>query len=290
MAEKEEIEKYYDEKLLKIMEETQRIEERYRREKAALITKIWRSRISLTRVGGATLVTAALLTMIYAFQEWNPFLEIIGIVLFFSGFSIMFSRVGGMIKGDIVGKTVFSSLKVIYTITKQFDVQGSEIYLPPNKEGKQGKVFLAFKKDEQELSNLSSENRLILPGKGIIIPSMGDSLIEYMEEELATDFSDTSVDFLCDYLPPLIMEGLEIADLVSMSQDSDRVSVKIEGNRFISVCEEVAKKDYDCQRISCPLCAALAGIVSKVTKKPVKMKKEVNLDRASLDIGFQLIS
>ncbi|MFX1519432.1 MAG: hypothetical protein ACFFCD_05885 [Promethearchaeota archaeon] len=290
MAEREESQAYYDEKLLHIMEETHRIEEIHRREKAALIKKIWRSRMSLTRVGGAILVTAALLTMIYAFQAWNPFLEIMGIVLFFSGFSLLFSRIGDSIKGDVVGKTIFSPLKVIYSITKQFDVQGSEIYLPPNKESKQGKVFLAFKQDDLEIPNLSSENRLILPGKGIIIPSMGDSLIELMEEELATDFSKMSVDFFCDYLPPLMMEGLEIADLVTVSQDSKDFSVKIEGNRFVSVCEEVAKNDYDCQRISCPLCAALAGLASKVTKKPVKMKKEVNLARASLDIGFQLIS
>ncbi len=290
MTEKETKRTFYDEKTLKVMEERRRIEERYRKEKATLIKKIWRSRLPLTRVGGAVLVTGALLTMIYAFEAWNPVLEIIGIMLFFTGFSLLFSRVGDSIKGDVVGKAIFSPMKVIYAINKQFDVKGSEIFLPPKKEGEKGMVFLPFKQDEKEIPNPDTENRLILPGKGLLLPSMGDNLIELMEEELATDFSKMSIDFLCDYLPPLITEGLEIADLVTISQDENSFSVKIEGNRFVSVCEEVSKSNYDCKKISCPLCSALAGIIAEVTKEPVQMKKEINLAKASLDIDFQLIT
>lgn len=290
MTEKETKRTFYDEKTLKVMEEKRKIEEIYRREKATLIKKIWRSRLSLTRVGGAFLVTGALLTMIYAFEAWNPILEIIGIMLFFTGFSLLFSRIGDSIKGDVVGKAIFSPIKVIYAIKKQFDVKGSEIFLPPTKEGEKGMVFLPFKQDEKEIPNLNAENRLILPGKGLLLPSMGDNLVEFMEEELATDFSKISIDFLCDYLPPLITEGLEIADLVTVSQDLNGVSIKIEGNRFVSVCEEVSKNNFDCKKISCPLCSALASIIAKVTKKSVQMKKEINLDKASLDINFQLIT
>ena len=289
MTEKETKLSFYEDKTLSEMEEKFRIEERHRREKATLIVKIWRSRLPLTRIGGAILVTGALLTMIYAFEAWNPVLEIIGIMLFFTGFSLLFSRIGDSIKGDIVGKTIFAPVKVIYAMTKQFNIQGSEIHLPPNNEGEKGKVFIPFDQDEQEIPK-GSENKLILPGKGILLPSMGDSLIELMEEELAADFSKISIDFLCDYLPPLMTEGLEIADVMTVNQDSNSFSVKIEGNRFVSVCEEVAKNDYDCEKISCPLCGALAGIVAEVTKTPVQMKKEVNLAKASLEIDFLLLS
>ncbi|MHA2062694.1 MAG: hypothetical protein ACW963_10460 [Candidatus Sifarchaeia archaeon] len=86
MTEKETKRTIYDEEMLKAMEETSRIEEKHRREKATLIKKIWLSRLPLTRVGGAVLVTSALLTMIYAFEAWNPILEIIGI--FFQGSEI----------------------------------------------------------------------------------------------------------------------------------------------------------------------------------------------------------
>ncbi|MHA2062695.1 MAG: hypothetical protein ACW963_10465 [Candidatus Sifarchaeia archaeon] len=189
-----------------------------------------------------------------------------------------------------MGKTIFSPIKVIYSIVKQFDVQGDEIYLPPNKEGEKGKMFLPFNQDDKEIPDFGSENKLIFPGKGLIIPSMGDSLLGLMEEELAINFSKISTDFLCEYLPPLMTEGLEIADIVTINQESNNFSVKIEGNRFLSVCEEVAKSDYDCKKISCPLCGALAGIIAKVTKIPVQMKKEVNLTKASLEIDFQLIS
>ena len=290
MTEKEKKSTIYDEEILKVMAEKSKIEEKHRREKATLIKKIWLSRLQLTRVGGAILVTSALLAMIYAFEAWNPILEIIGIMLFFTGFSLLFSRIGDSIKGDIVGTTIFAPIKVIYSIVKQFDVQGSEIYLPPNKDGEKGKMFLPFNQDDTEIPNFYSENKLIFPGKGLIIPSMGDSLLGLMEEELAIDFSRISTDFLCEYLPPLMTEGLEIADIVTISQESNNFSVKIEGNRFVAVCEEVTKSDFDCKKISCPLCGALAGIIAEVTKKPVQMKKEVNLTKASLEIDFQLIS
>ncbi len=290
MTEKETKPTTNDEEILKAQTEKSRIEDKHRREIATLIKKIWLSRLQLTRVGGAVLVTSALLTMIYAFEAWNPILEIIGIMLFFTGFSLLFSRIGDSIKGDVVGKTIFAPIKVIYSMVKQFDVQGSEIYLPPNKDGEKGKIFLPFNQDDKEIPKFSSENKLIFPGKGLIIPSMGDSLLEFMEEELAINFSRISTDFLCEYLPPLMTEGLEIADIVTISQESNSFSVKIEGNKFVSVCEEASKKGYDCQKISCPLCAALAGIIADVTKKPVQMKKEVNLTKASLEIDFQLIS
>ncbi|WP_287584615.1 hypothetical protein [Candidatus Borrarchaeum sp.] len=290
MTEKETKATTNDEEILKVLAEKSRIEEKHRREKATLIKKIWLSRLQLTRVGGAILVTSALLAMIYAFEAWNPILEIIGIMLFFTGFSLLFSRIGDSIKGDVVGTTIFAPIKVIYSIVKQFDVQGSEIYLPPNKDGEKGKMFLPFNQDDKDIPNFYSENKLIFPGKGLIIPSMGDSLLGLMEEELAIDFSRISTDFLCEYLPPLMTEGLEIADIVTISQESNNFSVKIEGNRFVAVCEEITKSDFDCKKISCPLCGALAGIIAEVTKKPVQMKKEVNLTKASLEIDFQLIS
>jgi hypothetical protein len=113
-----------------------------------------------------------------------------------------------------------------------------------------------------------------LEPKGIFLAAPSQSIVDLFEKELEVNLATVDLTFVQESIPKLFVEDLKIADDTTIEANKDGTfTIKVTGGPCISMCKFVSKETHLGDRLGCPLCSAMALVISKVTGKPVIIKE-----------------
>lgn len=204
-------------------------------------------------------------------------LAFIGLTLIFWGCLFVLVLPAKYIKNEIMDYLSVSSMYAIDQIIRDSDFRGKAIYIPvlrgsylPHFIGLENEFVYIPRRNvkiekaiEGAFIKRTKELRLIPPGLG---------LADLAEKKLGLNFSNLNLDSLIEILPTVMTHDLEMAEDVEISLEGSEVRTKIRKPVCENLCRELSKAQYLCPHVGCPLCSAIACILTRVTNKPVMIE------------------
>ena len=202
----------------------------------------------------------------------------LGLVLFgVIAFNVLPSR---YIPEEFTYTLLLSYLKSITGLLSEKLDQGKAIFFYPKSQNglSQGFIFIS----SGSSLRLPTEEQITKSGsfcddpKGIYLMAPSQGLVDVLEREAGKDFATIDLAHMQQILQKLLVEDLKIVDeLLIEYNDEDRniIFAKIAGVSCARLCEGVAETTCFGNQFGCPICASLALIISKVTKRPVIIKE-----------------
>jgi len=145
-----------------------------------------------------------------------------------------------------------------------------EVYLPDHLKGLKEMIVFISANDDTELPSIEeiAESKFIIEKpKGVIVAPPGQGLAEKFERELNTKFTNINLQDLCEVLPKIILEDLQLAREMVMEAEENRVQLKITDSIYKSLYQEADLKSV--RFLGTPLESAIACAIAKSTGKPV---------------------
>jgi len=262
------------------------------REKERLRGEMWRHNRKPSRKAGYLLFSFGVLSLTSSIFYSSFILAFIGLGLTFWGALLLYIAPTKFVKGVLLDSTAISSLVSISRIIADLRYEGDGVYLPPRylREVKGGTVFIPVRKEIVVPPVQVAEGRLFHPN-GICLTPPGLSLANLYEDELGTDFARVDLRYLQNNLPKLFIEGLEIAEDLELTTESDIVHLKIAGSIYADLCRELRKTASNlCSQIGCPLCSSIALAVARSTGNPVTIEdSKVSPDGKIVEARLRLL-
>jgi len=278
-----------------VTENLDQLRERIRlleREKGKLRGEMWRHNRKPSRKAGYLLFSFGVLSLTSSIFYSSFILAFIGLGLTFWGALLLYIAPTKFVKGVLLDSTAISSLISISRIITDLRYEGNGVYLPPRylREVKGGTVFIPVRKEIVIPPVQVAEGRLFHPN-GIYLTPPGLSLTNLYEDELGTDFARVDLRYLQNNLPKLFIEGLEIAEDLKLTTESDIIHLKITGSIYADLCRELRKTASNlCSQIGCPLCSSIALAVARSTGNPVTIEdSKVSADGRTVEVRFRLL-
>jgi len=266
-----------------------------KRENEALRHELWKHKRKPSGKIGYILLFSGVIAMAWSVIYTSYVPAFIGISLTFWGALLLFIKPAKYVKASLLESTAISTFTNINKIIANMNYKGKGIYLPPKyfKGFKSGKVFIPTKEKITipPIEEIAQEKVFLENPKGICLTPSGLDLTNLFEEELGTDFTESNLEYLQNNLPKLFIEGLEIAETFEMKKRKNNIHVIISNsiyNDFCSKARKLTKKA--CSSFACPLCSSIACALTRVTGKPVIIKKNtVSADRKTMHAYYQIL-
>lgn len=248
-------------------------------ENARLRQKLWRLQFMSTMTVGLCLVGTGAASLVASYFASSVILTLIGLGLVFWGVILLYVSPSRYIPEKILGPLSISMIKSMDRMIASMDYKGRTIFLHPKhlKGLSQGYVFIPYESatvatlpnDEQ----LAEEKVIYEDPKGIFMVAPSQGIVELIEKELDSNLAIADMAFLKENLPKLLINNLRIVDNFAIEEHPEFIRANITGESAARVCKAVSKETQIGDHFGCPLCSALALIISKVTGKPVSIQE-----------------
>jgi len=250
---------------------------------------------------GFILLALGALTLIGSVVNTSTVLAFIGLGLTFWGALFLFSRPVKFVRGTLLDSTAISTYTTIDRMTEDLNYKGKPIYIPPYPKEtylpdylKGLKEMIVFIPAEEifaipTIEEMAKKQFLLQNPKGICIAPPGYGLINLFEKELKTEFTQADIERLCNSLPTIIVNNLELAKEFEINQENNLFHAKIVGSVYKDLysSEQGFKSIHS---IGCPLTSAIACALSKTTGKLVTIVKDaVSPDLQTIEIWYQTL-
>jgi hypothetical protein len=217
----------------------------------------------------------------------------LGLVLFgVIAFNVLPSR---YMPEEFTYTLLLSSLKSISSILGDKLHEGKAIYFYPKRQNGRSQGFVFISSDgslkiptEEQIAKSRS---FCDDPKGIYLTAPSQGLIDILEEEAGKDFATIDLAHMEQIVQKLLVEDLMVVDELLIEHNESAGSVitaKIAGASCARLCEATAAKTHLGNQFGCPICASLALIISKVTKRPVIIE-ETNVIRNTIKTTFTVL-
>ncbi|MFY3740876.1 MAG: hypothetical protein HMLIMOIP_001321 [Candidatus Nitrosomirales archaeon] len=128
-------------------------------------------------------------------------------------------------------------------------------------------------------SNETNIPSTYLTPKGVFLTAPSQGLVDLFEKELEVNFALVNLEYIQEALPKLLVEDLKMADDMSIEKYEDgNILVKVTDGPCTEMCRFVSNHTRLGNHLGCPLCSALALVISKVSARPVIIKETNILD------------
>ncbi|MCS4540965.1 MAG: exosortase/archaeosortase family protein, partial [Euryarchaeota archaeon] len=214
------------------------------------------SKISLA---GLTLLGSCSLTMAIALSKWSTTWAIVTVVFIMMGIILLGHGFESYLPSKVATRLILSPLLSLGNLLKK--------------------------------TNLGVKDQSTIPDNEALVQSVGSESLTNIERELGTGLQGVGIDYLIDALPPVLKDGIEIADEVKITKNgSDSVEIIVGGSRFSEVCQQLADaKSSICDLTGCPICSALALAIAKATGRQVSLERhEHNSEKNTTILSFKL--
>ena len=227
-------------------------------------------------------------------------LAFVGLSLVLWGGLFILARPISYVRSSLLEATAISLYATIDRIKKDLKYNSKsyyippfpkEVYIPEHLKGLKEMIVFISANDEEGLPAINeiAEGRFLLEEpKGMILTPPGLGLVEYLEEELRINFTRMGLEDLCELLPKVFPEDLQLAKGMTMVAEGKLVYLNIVGSIYKSLCydEEVQSVHL----LGSPLVSAIACAIAKTTGKPVTIQDTViNSDTETIDATYQII-
>jgi hypothetical protein len=255
--------------------------------------------IILSSVGGAILALSYVLS--------SSILTFVGLGLAFWGVLVIYARSSRHVHGDVLSSISSSMQKCVDEVVKYMGFSGDVIFFHPKHLSGigQGHVFIAHLtanteltiKDKVESLNLLPYNSevgapsIYLHPKGMFLVAPSQGLVDLFEKELGINLSTVDFPYIQHALPRLLIEDLKIVDDLSIdSVDSASFVLSFHGGPSSEMCIFSEKNTHLGKHLGCPLCSAVALVISKIAGKPVMIKQTRIGEEDTITTEFAVLS
>lgn len=250
-----------------------------RSENLRLRQRVWRLQYRGTIPMGIALASTGGISLLFSYLYSSLILTFIGLGLTLWGALIFYVSPSRYVPEEIINAIPLSMIKSLDNLVASMGYKGRTIFLHPKylKGLTQGYVFIPYDgafgipKDEE----LAKEKLFYDEPKGIFMTAPSQGLVELFERELNVNFATVDLEYIQENLPKLLIEDLKITDELSIENNDGMIEVKMVGGSSVRMCELVGKETQLGNHLGCPLCAALALVISKVMGKPVTIKESI---------------
>ena len=227
-------------------------------------------------------------------------LAFIGLSLTFWGALFLFVRPVKFVQSSLLDSTALATYTTIDRIIRELKYKGDSYYIPPYPQDvylpdhlkglKDMTVFVsADTGTEMPTIEDMASGRFHMKPKGICIAPPGLGLATRFEEELKKDFTKQKVADLCETLPQVILENLQLAREATLQLDRSHV--------YLTLRDSAYKTLYDpnqdltsVHKLGCPIISAVACALAKASGKPVTITKDrVSPDLQTIEAWYQLV-
>ncbi len=217
-------------------------------------------------VSSGAFFSLAYATNFIAFEVTSIFAFLLGIFLLLSG------RRNTV---DLrVAKALFSPLSTLCDLLQRLGIKSPGAYVPTMQKHDQP-VAIFLSKGSNDTSIYASEPTTpILGENGFLVPSVGNGLLNVVEEELG-DVRKLTLDHLIGWLPRIYKEELRIVQKLEITQEKDIIHVKLADAAFNSLCQSTKNAEI-CRFVGCPLISSVAEAIAKNTGRIIFYKSCIN--------------
>jgi hypothetical protein len=273
---------------------------------------------SLGRISKIFLLVGVVSLILSVFVS-SQILAFIGLGLTFWGVLFIFITSTRYVEGSLLASTAIAEYITIDRILKEFRYTGKAYYLPPFprdtplpeylKGLKETTVFLSAKNENmippiERIAKGSfatkNPNGLLVapPGIGLLsrieknlgvgsISSIG--LISGIEKQLEVDLTKITTEELCEILPKIIVENLNLAKEMGMQLEGNQIHLEISGSLY----QDLYSGDNNSISISllgCPITSAIASLIARITSKIVTIQKfEIKPETSVVNASYSFV-
>jgi len=243
-----------------------------------------------TTVVGFFLLGIGMIALVAAVVFASTISAFIGLGLTFWGMLGFFIEPEKYVKSDLMNATAISSLR---TVDKMMQVMGygeKGVYIQAGDSDK-AVVFVPSEPFSMipERSDVEDKTFLSNPS-GMLVPPPGLALATLIENKLGFKVKRCGLEALLDALPKVLVEDLQIVKDVEIEVTKDTVRFKLYDSIYADFCSEVRETSRRCG-LGCPMCSALATILTIATGKPILYEEDkMSDDHKITESVYQLIS
>jgi hypothetical protein len=210
-------------------------------------------------------------------------LALIGLGLTFWGAHFLFISPKRRVDGRLLYDTVIASYVTMDRIIADLGYKGKghyippyprDVYLPEHLEGLKNPAVFISAKEKFEFPSIEemAENKFLLKNpKGALITPPGLGLLEQIENKLRIDYAKTDLNELTEMLPRFILENLDIAEDITMTNEASQIKLRIANSLYNNLYGNETKSK-SVSLLGCPIASAVACVLAKATGKPVAIK------------------
>jgi hypothetical protein len=202
------------------------------------------------------------------------------------------------VRGNLLSTTATTLYQTVDRITKDLDIKGKAIYVPPySREAnlpqrlkglKETIVFLSKDTDQVSppIEEMATGKFVTKNPKGIILIPPGSSYLDQIEKLFRTDITKMTLEDLCTTLPQLILEKLQLAKDIEMKVENNRIHLKTTDSVYKNLYQEEDLRIV--KLLGDPLTSAIACTIAKATGKQLTIET-ITSDAHTLEATFQLV-
>jgi hypothetical protein len=214
----------------------------------------------------------------------------IGLGLTLWGALLLYVRPQKYVRSDLLDSTALSSLRTIDAMMTDLGYLEKGIYIP----GGNPKRAIVFVPSEPfgripKAEEIEGETFIKNP-KGIAMVPPGLALANLIEKGLGVDLTKCSLDTLSKRLPKVLIENLEMATKFEMHVDGDKVRFNFGESIYSDFCHKLSSSTRVCSGLGCPICSAMACVLTISTGKPVSFEGDkTSPDGQSLESSYRIL-
>jgi len=242
-------------------------------------------------------ITALILSIFYESQA----LALTGLGLTFFGALFSFVKPLRYVEGDLLNSVSTSFYSTIDRIIADFKYKGKGYYIPPVPETavlptylKNLRDIVVFIADKNDLSRPSVEEMakgkfLAEKSKGILMTPPGSGLLTHIEKQLQVDFNNMKLDELCEVLPRLIIEQLNLGKSMDLKCLENGIHMEI----IDSLYANLYSQESDLKSVTLigdPIVSAVACAIAKASRKTITMENQnVSPNGVTLEVWYHIM-
>jgi hypothetical protein len=249
---------------------------------------------------GLAFIVPGTLALIFSVMNYSNILAFIGLGLTFWGALFFFVRPVRYVKSSLLDSAATSIYTTIDRIINDLKFKGKsyyippypkEVYLPEHLKGlKEPVVFISADTGGMpSIEELAKSKFLLENPKGICIAPPGLGLLTQFEKELRKDITKLQLSELCESLPPIIVENLQLAKELELASEDNQVSLTIFDSTYknLYTAEEKLKSIH---YLGCPIVSAIACTIAKATGKMITIQKDsISPDGQTIKVWYSII-
>jgi hypothetical protein len=239
-------------------------------------------------------------SLIFSVYDESQILAFIGLGLAFWGVLFLLVRPEKYVRGSLLASAATSEYLTINKMIKNFQYEAKAYYIPPFpkkgqlpehlKDLKEPVVFI-FAENETENPSIekgTENNFLLTKHKGMFIIPPGLGLLTEIEKKLRLDISTIKLGDLCEIIPRLIVEELNLAKAMYITLSGNKVNLRM----FDFLYENLYHTKNDTLSVSllgCPIISAVACALAKSSGEFVTIQKQLlSLDSLTVIVDYNL--
>ena len=241
-------------------------------------TQLLRRQRRNTTLVGCLLLGIGLGALIASIVFVSTILSFIGLGLTFWGSLMFFIQPKNYVRSDLMNATAISSLKTIDKMMMGMGYGEKGVYIRAH-DSDRAVVFVPSEPFSMipQLSGTEEERTFLKDPAGLLVPPPGMALAGLIEKKLGFKLRNCGIEALVEALPKVLVEDLEIVKDVEIEVKGDRVLFKLYDSIYADFCSEVRNTSRRCG-LGCPMCSALASILTIATGKPIVYEEDKVLE------------